>query len=60
MVNKEGQILNKSNHYKIGRQHDYTVYKTEQFQTPSQVKNYFDLATKEQRMTFLILKQYYQ
>jgi hypothetical protein len=42
MVNKEGKILNKSNHKK-GRQHDYSVYKDEHPLTPSQVKNYFDL-----------------
>ena len=34
MVNKEGKILHKSRHHKKGRQHDYTVYKDEQPQTP--------------------------
>jgi hypothetical protein len=43
MVNKEGKILHKSRHHKKGRQHDYTVYKDEQPQTPSQVENVFDL-----------------
>ncbi|HSF00005.1 MAG TPA: transposase family protein [Nitrososphaeraceae archaeon] len=43
MVNKEGKILYKSNHHKKGRQHDYTVYKDEQPQTPSQVENVLDL-----------------
>ena len=43
MVNKEGEILYKSSHYKTGRQHDYTVYKTERPQTPSQVENIIDL-----------------
>jgi DDE superfamily endonuclease/Helix-turn-helix of DDE superfamily endonuclease len=43
MVNKEGKILHKSRHHKKGRQHDYTVYKDEQPQTPSQVENVLDL-----------------
>lgn len=43
MVNKEGKILHKSRHHKKGRQHDYTVYKYEQPQTPSQVENVLDL-----------------
>lgn len=43
MVNKEGTILHKSRHHKKGRQHDYTVYKDEQPQTPSQVENVLDL-----------------
>lgn len=43
MVNKEGKILYKSNHHKKGRKHDYTVYKDEQPQTPSQVENVLDL-----------------
>jgi hypothetical protein len=43
MVNKEGKILHKSRHHKKGKQHDYSVYKDEQPQTPSQVENYFDL-----------------
>ena len=43
MVNKEGKILHKSRHHKKGRQHDYTVYKDEQPQTPSQVVNVLDL-----------------
>ena len=43
MVNKEGKRLYKSNHHKKGRQHDYTVYKKEQPQTPSQVENVLDL-----------------
>ena len=43
MVNKEGEIMYKSNHHKKGRQHDYTVYKDEQPQTPSQVENVLDL-----------------
>ena len=43
MVNKEGEILYKSRHHKKGRQHDYTVYKDEQPQTPSQVENVLDL-----------------
>jgi hypothetical protein len=43
MVNKEGEILYKSNHHKKGRQHDYSVYKDEQPQTPSQVENILDL-----------------
>ena len=42
MVNKEGKILYKSDHKK-GRQHDYTVYKEDQPQTPSQVENVVDL-----------------
>lgn len=43
MVNKEGKILHKSRQHKKGRQHDYTVYKDEQPQTPSQVENVLDL-----------------
>ena len=43
MVNKEGKILYKSRHHNKGRQHDYTVYKDEQPQTPSQVENILDL-----------------
>ncbi len=43
MVNKEGKILYKSNHHKKRRKHDYTVYKDEQPQTPSQVENVLDL-----------------
>jgi hypothetical protein len=43
MINKKGEILYKSNHHQTGRQHDYTVYKTEQPQTPSQVENVIDL-----------------
>jgi hypothetical protein len=43
MVNKKGEILHKSRHHKKGRQHDYTVYKDEQPQTPSQVENVLDL-----------------
>ena len=43
MVNKEGKIVYKSRHHKKGRQHDYTVYKDEQPQTPSQVENVLDL-----------------
>ncbi len=43
MVNKEGEIMYKSNHHKKGRQHDYTIYKKEQPQTPSQVENVLDL-----------------
>ena len=43
MVNKEGKILHKSRHHKKGRQHDYTVYKDEQPQTPSQLENVLDL-----------------
>ena len=43
IVNKEGKILYKSNHHKKGNKHDYTVYKDEQPQTPSQVENVLDL-----------------
>ena len=47
MVNKEGKILHKSRHHKKGRQHDYTVYKDEQPQTPSQVENVLDLGCEK-------------
>jgi len=43
MVNNKGEMLYKSRHHKKGRQHDYTVYKDEQPQTPSQVENVLDL-----------------
>ena len=43
IVNKEGKILYKSNHHNKGNKHDYTVYKDEQPQTPSQVENVLDL-----------------
>lgn len=43
MVKKKGIILHKSNKYKKGRQHDYSIYKDEHPITPSQVENYFDL-----------------
>ena len=37
MVNKKGEILNKSKHMK-GKNHDYTVYKDEHPITPTNVK----------------------
>ena len=56
IVNKEGKILYKSNHYKKGKQHDYSVYKDEHPTTPSQVENYYDLGYKGIEKDFPDLK----
>ncbi len=42
MVNQQGKILYKTQ-YKVGRRHDYNVYKTHQPSTPKDVVNVFDL-----------------
>ena len=42
LVRKQ-HLPHKSRHHKKGRQHDYTVYKEEQPQIPSQVENVLDL-----------------
>jgi hypothetical protein len=42
MVNREGKILYKTQ-YKVGRRHDYNVYKNHHPSTPKDVVNVFDL-----------------